>query len=392
MIKREAASVLLDLAGQFKAVALIGPRQSGKTTLVRNLFPEKPYVNLENIDTRRFAIEDPRGFLEQYAHGAVLDEAQNVPDLFSYLQEILDNSTTPGLFIITGSNNFLLQESISQSLAGRIAYLKLLPFAFSELVDRGTENVNELLFKGFYPPLYNQPLDIGQWYRNYIQTYIERDVRQLKSINNLFAFEKFIKLCAGRTGQLLNMSNLALETGVDNKTISSWIGILESSFIIYRLQPHHKNYNKRVVKMPKLYFYDTGLACALLDIQSPQQLSIHPYRGALFENFVITEMIKNRFNKALPANVFFWRDNTGHEIDVLIDKFPHLFPIEIKSGKTITSDYFKGLNFWKKLTGKSKGAIVYTGNMLQKRSSGVTVYPWNKMEDLYQLLSKTPDK
>jgi len=279
MIKREAASILVKLARQFKAVAVIGPRQSGKTTLVTDVFPGKPYVNLENIDTRRFAMEDPRGFLEQYAQGAILDEAQNVPHLFSYLQEILDKNTIPGLFIITGSNNFLLQETISQSLAGRIAYLNLLPFSMSEIKNKADKDINNLLFHGFYPPLFDQPLDIDIWYRNYIQTYIERDVRQLKSIKNLFIFEKFIKLCAGRTGQLLNMANLAVETGVDNKTISSWIGILESSFIIYRLQPHHKNFNKRVVKMPKLYFYDTGLVCSLLNIQNPQQLDIHPYRG-----------------------------------------------------------------------------------------------------------------
>jgi len=382
MIKREATSTLLKLAGQFKAVAVIGPRQSGKTTLVKNVFPDKSYVNLENLDTRRFAMEDPRGFLDQYAGGAILDEAQNIPHLFSYLQQILDENNKPGLFIITGSNNFLLQENISQSLAGRIAYLVLLPFSLTEVQENTVSSVNNLLFNGFYPPVYDQRVNAGLWYRNYIQTYIERDVRQLKNINNLFVFEKFIKLCAGRTGQLLNMANLALETGVDNKTVSSWIGILESSFIIYRLQPHHNNFNKRVVKMPKLYFYDTGLACSLLDIQSPQQLEIHPYRGALFENFVITEMIKYKFNKAKPSNLFFWRDNTGHEIDVIIDKSSELFPVEIKSGKTITKDYFKGLNFWEKISGKSEGAIVYTGKLFQKRSNGITVYPWYKIDDM----------
>jgi len=386
MIKREATAILTSLARQFKAVAVIGPRQSGKTTLVKNVFPEKPYVNLENIDTRRFAVEDPRGFLDQYAEGAILDEAQNVPHLFSYLQQILDENSTPGLFVITGSNNFLLQESISQSLAGRIAYLMLLPFSLSEIREKTDDNINKLLFNGFYPPVYDQPVDAGMWYRNYIQTYIERDVRQLKNIKNLLAFEKFIKLCAGRTGQLLNMANLALETGVDNKTISSWIGILENSFIIYRLQPHHNNFNKRVVKMPKLYFYDTGLVCSLLDIQNPQQLDIHPYRGALFENFVVMEMIKYRYNRAKPLNLFFWRDNTGHEIDVVIDKSSLLFPVELKSGKTITQDYFKGLNFWEKMSGKSEGAIVYAGDLYQKRSNGITVYPWDKIDELNRSL------
>lgn len=382
MIKREASSELIKLAAQFKAVAVIGPRQSGKTTLVRHTFYHKPYVSMENLDTRQFALEDPRGFLHQFPKGAILDEAQRVPHLFSYLQQILDEYNKPGLFIITGSNNFLLQESISQSLAGRIAYLNLLPFSLNELADTGNWSLNEILFKGAYPPIYDQAVETNSWYNNYIQTYIERDVRQLKNINDLYTFERFIKLCAGRIGQLLNMSNLAIETGVDHKTISSWIGILESSFIIYRLQPHHRNFNKRIVKMPKLYFYDTGLASALLGIQNEQQIDISPYRGPLFENFVITELIKTRFNKAKRPSIYFWRDNTGHEIDAIIENENKLFPIEIKSGKTITSDYFKGLSFWNKISGQKGGTIVYGGNSLQKRSNGMLVLPWNKIGNL----------
>ena len=362
MIRREASVELLKLAAQFKAVAVIGPRQSGKTTLVRHTFGHKPYVSMENPDTRQFAIEDPRGFLHQFPNGAILDEAQRVPHLFSYLQQILDEHNESGLFIITGSNNFLLQENISQSLAGRIAYLNLLPFSLNELADTGNWGLNELLFKGAYPPIYDQAVETNNWYNNYIRTYIERDVRQLKNIKDLYTFERFIKLCAGRIGQLLNMSNLAIETGVDHKTISSWIGILESSFIIYRLQPHHRNFNKRIVKMPKLYFYDTGLASALLGIQNEQQMDINPYRGSLFENFVITELIKTSFNKAKQSNIYFWRDNTGHEIDAVIEHANELLPIEIKSGKTITSDYFKGLFFWNKLSKQNGGAIVYGGN------------------------------
>ena len=379
MIHRDATSEIKKLARQFKAVAIIGPRQSGKTTLAKYAFPEKPYVSLENPDTRQFAIEDPRGFLHQFPNGAILDEAQRVPHLFSYLQQILDEHHESGLFIITGSNNFLLQENISQSLAGRIAYLNLLPFSLNELAETGNWSLNELLFKGAYPPIYDQAVETNSWYNNYIRTYIERDVRQLKNIKDLYTFERFIKLCAGRIGQLLNMSNLAIETGVDHKTISSWLGILESSFVIYRLQPHHKNFNKRIVKMPKLYFYDTGLASALLGIQNPEQLDTNPYRGALFENFVIAELIKKSFNKAQPHRIYFWRDNTGHEIDVIIESANSLFPIEIKSGKTITSAYFSGLSFWNRISQQEGGTVIYGGDSYQKRSNGIEVLPWNKI-------------
>ena len=388
MIKREAVSVLKKLARQFKAVAIIGPRQSGKTTLVRHTFGNKPYINLENPDTRQFAMEDPRGFLDQFPKGAILDEVQRVPHIFSYLQQILDETRIPGLFILTGSNNFLLQENISQSLAGRIAYIVLLPFSLRELSGTGTRALDETLFRGMYPPVYDQPVEVNDWYLNYIRTYIERDVRQLKNITNLYGFERFIKLCAGRTGQLLNMSSLAIETGVDHKTIASWLGILESSFILYRLSPHHKNFNKRVVKMPKLYFYDTGLVCALLGIQNTEQLAFNPVRGALFENFIINELIKSGYNNGKPLAIFFWRDNTGHEIDVVVEKANELFPIEIKSGKTITSGFFIGLNFWYKISGQNNGVIVYGGDIYQKRSNGTEIIPWNKLEKVISLLPK----
>jgi len=311
-----------------------------------------------------------------------LDEAQRVPHLFSYLQKILDEHNEPGLFIITGSNNFLFQENISQSLAGRIAYLNLLPFSLKELADTGKWHLNELLFRGAYPPIYDQTVETTNWYNNYIRTYIERDVRQLKNINDLYTFERFIKLCAGRIGQLLNMSNLAIETGVDHKTISSWIGILESSFIIYRLQPHHRNFNKRIVKMPKLYFYDTGLASALLGIQNEQQIDINPYRGSLFENFVIKELIKKKYNEVKDPNIYFWRDNTGHEVDAIIDNSNKLSPIEIKSGKTITSDYFKGSLFWNKISGQHEGTIIYGGDSFQKISNWMLVVLWYGIADL----------
>lgn len=382
MIIREAESALKNLARQFKAVAVIGPRQSGKTTLVRHVFKNKPYASLENPDIRRFAVDDPRGFLSQYKTGAVFDEVQRAPELFSYLQQILDEDDKKGRFILTGSNNFLLQENISQSLAGRISYLYLLPLTVSELPDKDTDNLNDLLFKGSYPPVYDQHIDADRWYSNYIRTYIERDVRQIKNITDLNAFEKFLRLCAGRAGQLLNMHSLAIECGVDSKTIGSWIGILESSFVVYRLFPHHRNFNKRLVKMPKIYFYDTGLVCALLGIQNAKQLDYHPLFGNLFENFVISELIKFRFNKGKNNNFSFWRDNIGHEIDIIAETNVKPYPIEIKSGKTITDEFFKGILYWSKISGEKGGTVIYGGESDQERSGNKKVVSWKKINSL----------
>lgn len=379
MIPRAAEKEIRLLAQQFRAVAVIGPRQSGKTTLVRKIFTEKEYVNFENPDTRSFALEDPRGFLGNYPKGAILDEAQRVPEIFSYLQQILDESDKKGLFIITGSNNFLLQEQISQSLAGRVAYLNLLPLTLDEIGKKRPSSLNEYLFKGSYPSLYQENIDPAKWYANYIRTYIERDVRLLKNISNLLVFERFLRLCAGRIGQLLNMNSLAVETGVDNKTINAWIGILESSFVVFRLRPHHKNFNKRLIKMPKLYFYDTGLAIALLGIENPKQLEFHPFRGNLFENMVIVDFLKRRYNAAKTNNLYFWRDSIGNEVDILIDRGGSLVPIEIKSGQTITHEYFKGIKFWNKISKTTNGFVVYGGSQEQKRSTGTIVVPYTEM-------------
>jgi predicted AAA+ superfamily ATPase len=381
MIFRAATFKVQFLAQQFKAVAIIGPRQSGKTTLAKYVFPEKAYVNFENPDTRLFATEDPRGFLSNYPDGAIFDEAQRVPALFSYLQQILDESLTNGLFIITGSNNFLLQESISQSLAGRVAYLTLLPLTLDEIGVQHT-TCNELLVRGAYPGLYKEAIDPNTWYANYIRTYIERDVRLVKNINNLLTFERFVRLCAGRVGQLLNMQSLAIEVGVDAKTINTWMGILEMTFVVFRLQPYHKNFNKRLVKMPKLYFYDTGLAAALLGIENSQQLELNSFRSALFENFVILDLIKQRFNQAKASNLFFWRDSAGNELDILIDQTERLIPVEIKSGQTVTPAFFKGLNYWQKLTGEEGGYVIYGGNQMEKRSQGRTVLPYTDLAKL----------
>lgn len=378
MVIRVAEKKLKKLASAFKVVAVTGPRQSGKTTLVKALFNNKPYVSLENPDTKKFALQDPRGFLESYPSGAILDEVQRTPELFSYLQEILDNSKKKGLFILTGSNNFLLQQNISQTLAGRIGYLNLLPFSVAELseVKKLSPNDDELMLKGFYPPVYFQKIPITDWCPNYIRTYIERDVRQIKNITDLLLFERFLSLLAGRCGQELNMSSFSAETGVDVKTIQSWIGILESSFIIYLLKPHFKNFNKTITKRPKVYFYDTALVCSLLQITSTKHLQTHPLRGAIFESMLITEFVKQRTNAGLPINLYYWRDKTGHEIDLIIDNTDKLLPIEIKSGKTINTEFFKNIEYWMTLSGEKKAMLLYAGNEYQTRSSGIEVKSW----------------
>lgn len=386
MIEREANEELKILAKNFKAVAVIGPRQSGKTTLCRAIFPEKKYVSLENPDTRLYAREDPRGFLREFPEGGILDEIQQVPELFSYLQQILDESKSPGQFILTGSNNFLIQENITQSLAGRIGYLQLLPLTIDELNAEKLLPIdpNQCLLTGFYPAIADQKADPIRWYTNYLKTYVERDVRQIKNILNLTVFEKFLRLCAGRVGQLLNANNLAVELGVDNKTINSWLGVLETSFIIILLRPHHQNFNKRIVKMPKLYFTDTGLACSLLGIKNTLQLETHPLRGNLFENMIVADLWKNRLNKGKENELFFWRDNTGNELDLLWEKENQLIPVEIKSGKTINSEFFKGLKYWEKLSGIPNGYLIYGGESSQNRSSGATVLPWNEGANIFR--------
>lgn len=384
MIHREGKQKLLDLTSKFKAVAVTGARQTGKTTLVKQVFKNKPYLSLENPDIRSFAQEDPRGFLNSYPEGAVLDEIQRVPALFSYLQEILDNTRKKGLFILSGSNNFLLQESIAQTLAGRVGYLNLLPFSIAELKKARLlpTHDDDLMLKGFYPPVYDQDIPPQDWCPNYIRTYIEKDVRQIKNITDLIVFERFLRLLAGRAGQELNSNALSIEAGVDLKTVQSWIGILESSFIVYLLKPHYANFNKTVVKRPKLYFYDTALICYLLGIQNSNQLNTHFARGAIFENMVVTELIKKRTNLGLPINLFYWRDKTGREIDIIVDKAGKLLPVEIKSGQTITTEFTKNITYWSRLSGVEKAIVLYGGRQHQKRSTGVEFWNWRKLRDL----------
>lgn len=379
MINREATHTLTGLASGFPVVTVTGPRQSGKTTLVRSFFADKPYISLEELDHREYANDDPRGFLATYPDGAVLDEVQHCPGLFSYLQGIVDSDKRCGLFILTGSQQFGLLSNITQSLAGRAGFLHLLPFTLNELeaAGRKTGSLDSILFSGFYPPLYDRDVRPSAWHANYILTYLERDVRQMINVRDLATFQRFLKMCAARNGQLLNLSALANDCGITHNTARAWISVLEASYIVFLLKPHHRNFGKRLVKMPKLYFYDTGLASYLLGIQDVDQLSIHPMRGPLFEAFIVAELLKSRYNRGLASNLYFWRDNIGNEIDLIIEAGEKLLPLEIKSGQTVTRDYFKGLEKWLAFAGSEAGAakIVYGGEKGQDRS-GVEVLPW----------------
>jgi len=378
MILREITQKIKQLTEKFPVIAVIGPRQSGKTTLIKNTFPEMDYVNLEEPDTRLFAQQDPRSFLSSKPNGLIIDEVQRVPELFSYVQTFSDSSKKSGQFILTGSQNFLLQEKITQTLAGRVALLTLLPFSLTELGQNiNKENFSFYLQKGFYPPIYDRQIEPADWFPNYIHAYIERDVRQIKNIPDLNTFTLFVKLCAGRIGQLLNLSSLANETGVSVNTVKSWLSILEASFIIFRLIPHHQNYNKRLVKMSKLYFHDTGLACSLLGIATQKQLSTHYQVGSLFENMIISELLKYQCNHGKDNNLFFWRDKSGREIDCLIDNGLNKTCVEIKSGKTITAEFLKGLTLYEQLAApeKIKSFLIYGGDQKQMRND-VTLLPW----------------
>jgi len=383
MLKREIAEKLVTLAQGFPVVTVTGPRQSGKTTLVREVYPEYTYLNLENIDTMMAAKEDPRAFLSGYQdRGVIIDEAQKVPELFSYLQGIVDESGQMGRYILTGSQNFLLLEKITQSLAGRAGILHLLPFSEVELEagGLGQHDLDTALFYGKYPPIFDRPVAPADFYLSYIETYIERDVRTMKNIGDLSLFRKFLLLCAGRTGQLLNTSALGNEVGVDQKTIRSWLSILEASFIIFLLRPYHRNWNKRVVKQPKLYFYDTGLLCSLLGLKETRDVSSHYMRGSIFEGMVITEYLKSQYNRGLRPAAYFWRDHSGHEVDLLLENGASLCALEIKSSSTLHTSFFDGLKWFARQTGlaASNCALVYGGDSRQSRTAG-EVYPWRDL-------------
>jgi uncharacterized protein len=385
LIPRRAVAVLQTLAAGYPVIAITGPRQAGKTTLARQVFGSKPYVSLEDLDERELAESDPRGFLGRFADGAVLDEAQRAPAIFSYLQRRVDEDRRSGLFVLTGSQQFGLLSRISQTLAGRIASVSLLPFSFGELqaAQLAPATLEALLFQGLYPPIYDRSLDAGIWYKNYVGTYLERDVHQLINVRDLSTFQRFLRMCAARTGQLLNLSALAADCGISHNTAASWLSVLEASFIIHRLSPHHENLGKRLVKTPKLYFFDTGLASWLLGIQTADQLAIHPNRGALFESWVVAELLKERFARALGSNLYFWRDRSGHEVDVLAEQGARLVPIEIKSGQTAVGDFFAGIEDWRRLAGQpdAEAWVVFGGDAERTRGS-IHLLPWRRIGQL----------
>lgn len=369
-IEREIAPLIKQALLQYPIVAIIGPRQAGKTTLGKMIVPHYKYVNLEDLTQRDFAQNDPKGFLETYRNGVIIDEIQYAPDLFSYLQVFTDERGQNGEYIITGSQNFLMLERISQSLAGRVNIFNLLPFSISELKSGNfhTENWEDYAFQGFYPRKWTNSIEPGIFFGNYVKTYVERDVRLIKNIINLDMFQKFLYLLAGRTGQLFNQSSLGAELGLDNKTIHSWMDLLELSFIAFRLKPYHQNFNKQIIKTPKVYFYDTGLLCYLLGIYNLNDLQIHFAKGQIFENLIIVEKLKKNLNLNLYEKHFFWRDRAGNEIDLMVERGQELQAYEIKSGKTIHPDFFKSLNQFKKIKPDVSLNLVYGGKTSQTRS------------------------
>jgi predicted AAA+ superfamily ATPase len=384
MIKRHIEPKLRQWAEQYPVITVTGPRQSGKTTLCRALFKNKPYLSLEDIDNREFAKTDPRGFLAEIPDGAVLDEIQYAPDLVSYIQTIVDETPSPGKFILTGSRQFEMMEKVSQSLAGRTAVARLLPFSFGELYKNSDEiTVDKMLYAGFYPRIHDQNLNPTEALSFYVSTYIERDVRQILAVTDIDRFETFLQLCAGRTGQLLNMQSIGNECGVTHNTVKSWLSVLQASGIIKLLRPWHANINKRLVKSPKLYFLDTGLACFLLGIRKSEHLQGHPLRGALFETFVISEAYKQHDNAGLPEQLWFCRDSNENEVDLLAGRAGHLKAWEIKSGKTVSADYFKGLTALDRhLGGFKTRSIIYGGEKAMTRQE-TNIIPWKSINGIF---------
>ncbi|MCK5135345.1 MAG: ATP-binding protein [Bacteroidales bacterium] len=348
-IDREIEGEVLRGAAGLPVVTITGPRQSGKTTMIKHLFPDKNYISLENPDNYEIAKTDPRGFLNKHLNGVILDEVQRVPELLSYIQGIVDEYNVPGMFILSGSQQFNLMSGVSQSLAGRTAIFKLFPFNMSELGSLNLSTINEILYKGYYPRIWNSDLFPTKVYSDYIESYIERDLRQIVNIKDLDKFRTFVRLCAGRVGQVFIASHLANEIGVSVHTINSWLSILENSYIIFQLPPFHANINKRLIKSTKLYFYDVGLACNLLRIQQPDQLDSHPLRGALFENLIVADIIKSRRNKGLMDNFFFYRDSNQNEVDLIIDNLLTVDAVEIKSSETFNNNLLKGLKYIRKV-------------------------------------------
>lgn len=394
-ISRVLGDRLRRLARSFPVVAVTGPRQSGKTTLVRELFAGKPYLSMEDPDIRLLALDDPRGLLARYPAGAVIDEAQHAPELFSYLQTRVDETSAPGQFVLTGSQNFLLIRGISQSLAGRAAMAQLPPLMVAELVRAKVlpDRLGDYLWQGAYPAHYKalpatEPLArslADEWHRSYLMTYLERDVRDIAAVHSLPLFQRFLRLAAARCGQLLNLASLANDCGVALNTVKNWIAILEASYLVFLLRPHHRNFGKRLIKTPKLYFLDTGIAAHLLGIIAPEQLDAHPLRGHLFENMVVAEYWKAAMNAGRTEALYFWRDSTGNEVDLLIEDGVRLIPIEIKSGATLNGDYVRGLNRFAEFAGKdSHNPVLIYGGEGGMTWHGVRVMGWKEAGGVYE--------
>jgi predicted AAA+ superfamily ATPase len=383
-IPRQAHPALARISLAFPVLALTGPRQSGKTTLARSSFPDKPYRTLEDPETRQLAAADPRAFLAQFPDGAVLDEIQRLPELLSYLQGVVDSQRRMGLFVITGSQQFGLLQSITQSLAGRVGLVELLPLSLAEIASQQSINkdqLNTLMFTGAYPALYDplraSALQPGDWYRAYVSTYVDRDVRQVLGVRDLATFERFVLMCASRSGQLLNVQALAADCGISASSARQWLSVLEASYLVRLLQPWHENFGKRLVKMPKLYFLDTGLLCWLLRVESPTALATHAMRGPIFETWVMTETLKHRLNQGLAADIYFWRDNHGVEIDLLYPHLNQLFPVEIKSGTTFSADWLKACQRFAHFAGERSGPpTVVFGGESSFETQGTRVMSW----------------
>jgi predicted AAA+ superfamily ATPase len=380
MIHRAISEKVTYLASKFPVVSVTGPRQSGKTTLVRELFPDYMYVNLESPDFRQMARLAPRDFVRQGANGLIIDEAQYVPEMFSYIQLAADETNRPGQFILCGSQHFLLMERISQSLAGRVGLVQLLPLSLAELKQDGRplKSALDYIYEGFFPRLYAQEISPRDFYPAYIQTYIERDARQVLNIVDLDAFQTFVRLCAGRIGNLFNQSELGGLVGIDQKTARRWFSIMQTGFQVFTLPPYFRNYDKRILKTPKLYFWDTGVACSLLGIRSVDDLQQHYARGALFENFILVELLKQFYNQGIRPNAYFWSDRGSAEVDLLLDEGGKLFPMEIKAAQNLQPDFFKGIRLFNSVSGNDPGlaTLIYGGETSFHHPEGFQIKAW----------------
>jgi predicted AAA+ superfamily ATPase len=396
MIARNMEETLKRVAKAFPVIAILGPRQSGKTTLAKTLFNKHKYISFEEvIEAREEAINDPHGFLHTHMneHGIILDEFQHVPSLLSYIQLYVDKNRKPGFFILTGSQNFLMNQAISQTLAGRVAIVNLLPLSIGELRNAQLlpNFIEELVFYGNYPEKYVNPhLDILDWYQNYIATYLERDVRDIRKVDNLTIFKRFMRLCAARVGQIIDITSLANDCDIDFKTARAWLSVLEASYIIFFLQPYSDKFTRRLIKSPKLFFYDTGLARSLLGIESLDELKLSSYRGNLIESLIISEIAKLYYNRGREPRIYFLRDKTGHEIDCVIEKSERLISIEIKAKMTASKNLFDGIEFWKEVAHQeniplSDGYLIYSGNETQKRPYG-TFLSWKDIDILLEVI------